>query len=61
MGRLIETKMKTIEITEREASLLSWAADYLIEQTKDFMKDPRALHELNALKETQEKLKTILE
>ena len=53
--------MKTIEINEREASLLSWAADYLIDQTKDFMKDPRALHELNALKETQEKLKTILE
>lgn len=60
MGRLIETKMKTIEITEREAFLLNWAANYLIDHTKDLMFNPKALHEINALKEVQEKLKTIL-
>lgn len=61
MGRLIETKMKTIEITEREAFLLNWAANYLVANTEDLMFNPKALHEINALKETQEKLKTILE
>ena len=53
--------MKTIEITEREAFLLNWAANYLVANTEDLMFNPKALHEINALKETQEKLKTILE
>ena len=52
---------KTIEITERDAFLLNWAANYLIDHTKDLMFNPKALHEINALKKTQEKLKTILE